>query len=68
MSISGNLFRAGLHPISTCRPVKTSFQVGIEIYEIKLGQSGDRILARQNLMFGLRVSEKHLSWNNSYLK
>ena len=26
-------------------PVKTSFQVGIEIYEDRLGPSGDRILS-----------------------
>ena len=29
----------------TCGPVQTSFQVDIEIYEDKLGQSGDRILS-----------------------
>ena len=31
--------------IQTCGPVETSFQVDIEIYEDKLGQSGDRILS-----------------------
>ena len=31
--------------MSTCRPVQTSFQVDIEIYEDKLGQSGDMILS-----------------------
>ena len=38
------LVRAGFHAILTCGPVKTSFHVDIEIYEDKLGQSGDRIL------------------------
>ena len=31
--------------ISTSRPAKTSFQVDIEIYGDKMGQSGDRILS-----------------------
>ena len=39
------LIPAGFHAISTCRPVKTSFQVDIGIYDDKLGQSGDRILS-----------------------
>ena len=39
------LVRAGFHPISPSGPVQTSFQVDIEIYEDKLGQSGDRILS-----------------------
>ena len=39
------LVRAGFHAIVTCGPVWTSFQVDIEIYEDKLGQSGDRILS-----------------------
>ena len=39
------LVRAGFHAILTCGPVLTSFQVDIEIYEDKLGQSGDRILS-----------------------
>ena len=37
--------RAGFHAILTCGPVQTSFKVDIEIYEDKLGQSGDRILS-----------------------
>ena len=37
--------RAGFHAILTCGPVQTSFQVDIEIYEDKLGQTGDRILS-----------------------
>ena len=37
--------RAGFHAILPCGPVQTSFQVKIEIYEDKLGQSGDRILS-----------------------
>ena len=39
------LVRAGFHAILTCGPIKTSFQVDIEIYEDKLGQSGDRIFS-----------------------
>ena len=42
---SGKLVRAGFYPISPSGPVLTSFQVDIEIYEDKLGQSGDRILS-----------------------
>ena len=39
------LVRAGFHAILICGPVYTSFQVDIEIYEDKLGQSVDRILS-----------------------
>ena len=39
------LVRAGFNPISPSGPVQTSFQVDIEIYEDKMGQSGDRILS-----------------------
>ena len=39
------LVPAGFHAILTFGPVKTSFQVDIEIYENKLSQSGDRILS-----------------------
>ena len=39
------LVRAGFHAILTCGPVQTSFQVNIEIYEERLGQSGDRMLS-----------------------
>ena len=39
------LVRAGFHAILNCGPVLTSFRVDIEIYEDKLGQSGDRILS-----------------------
>ena len=38
-------FRAAFHAILTCGPVKTSFQVDIEIYVDKLSQSGDSILS-----------------------
>ena len=36
---------ACFHPISPSKPVKTSFQEDIQIYEDKLDQSGDRILS-----------------------
>ena len=39
------LVPGGFHAILTCGPVETSFQEDIEIYEDKLGQSGDRILS-----------------------
>ena len=39
------LVQAGFYPISPSGPVVTSFPVDIEIYEDKLGQSGDRILS-----------------------
>ena len=39
------LVRPGFHPISPPGPVKTSFQVDIEIYEDKLGKSGYKILS-----------------------
>ena len=39
------LVRAGFHAILTCGPVKTSFQVALEIYDDKVGQSGERILS-----------------------
>ena len=43
-SLEGTIaVRAGFHAILTCGPVKTSFQVDIEIYEDKLGQSRDKV-------------------------
>ena len=39
------LVRAGFHAILTCGTGQTSFQVDIDIYVDKLGQSGDRILS-----------------------
>ena len=39
------LVGAGFHAILTCKPVQTSFQVDIEIYEDEFSQSGDRILS-----------------------
>ena len=39
------LVPAVFHAILTCGPVKITFQVDIEIYEDKLGQSGNRILS-----------------------
>ena len=36
---------AGVYAILICKPVQTSFQVDIEIYQDKLSQSEDRILS-----------------------
>ena len=45
VEVSKKLVRAGFHPISPVGPVKTSFQVDIDIYKDKLCQSGDRIIS-----------------------
>ena len=39
------ILTSGNYAILSCGPVQTCFQVDIEIYEDKLGQSGDRILS-----------------------
>ena len=49
------LVPAGFHAILTCRPVYTSFQVDIKIYEDKLSQSGDRILSSH-------ITKLHVAW------
>ena len=51
--------QAGLHAILTCGPVQTSFQVDIEIYEDKLGQSGDRILSSH---ITKQIKKKKVKW------
>ena len=57
------LVLAGVHPKSPSRPVKTSFQKDIKIYEDKLGQSGDMILSSH------MINGYSISWSdplNSY--
>ena len=51
---------AGFHAMLTCKPVQTSFQVDLEIYEDEFSQSGDRILSSHITMHFISLSLVYL--------